>query len=164
MIHETLFKQTKQDPTIFFTWKNSEMFNITSKYLSIFNNTPPASWVAHITRDFLTCYTCHMILVRLLKLSRSDQVGPLEMIFLNQVSQKSSISHHSPHHKARKDHLFWLKKPHHHQYTPIHFIEILFPKVWPTKHTRKPSTVKKETHPDFFIVIITDEIKHCLIF
>ena len=26
-----------------------------SKYFSIFNNTPPASWVVHLTRDF-TCY------------------------------------------------------------------------------------------------------------
>ena len=28
---------------------------IISKYFSIFNNTPPASWVVHLTRDF-TCY------------------------------------------------------------------------------------------------------------
>ena len=34
------------------------MFNITSKYFSIFNNKPPASWVAHVTSDFLTCYSC----------------------------------------------------------------------------------------------------------
>ena len=34
------------------------MFNITAKYFSIFNNKPPASWVAHVTRDFLTCYSC----------------------------------------------------------------------------------------------------------
>ena len=34
------------------------MFNITSKYFSFFNNKPPASWIAHITRDFLTCYSC----------------------------------------------------------------------------------------------------------
>ena len=34
------------------------MFNITSKYFSFFNNKPPASWVTHITRDFLTCYSC----------------------------------------------------------------------------------------------------------
>ena len=34
------------------------MFSITSKYFSIFNNKPPASWVAHVTRDFLTCYSC----------------------------------------------------------------------------------------------------------
>ena len=27
------------------------------KYFSIFNNKQPASWVAHITRDFLTCYS-----------------------------------------------------------------------------------------------------------
>ena len=34
------------------------MFNITSKYSSYFKNKPPTSWVAHITRDFLTCYSC----------------------------------------------------------------------------------------------------------
>ena len=35
-----------------------KMFNITSKYFSYFHNKPPASWVAHITRDFLPCYSC----------------------------------------------------------------------------------------------------------
>ena len=39
------------------THENSKIFNITSKYFSFFNNKPPASWVAHITRDFLTCYS-----------------------------------------------------------------------------------------------------------
>ena len=34
------------------------MLDITSKYFSIFKNKPPASWVEHITRDFLTCYSC----------------------------------------------------------------------------------------------------------
>ena len=34
------------------------MFNITLKYSSFFNNTPLASRVAHIARDFLTCYSC----------------------------------------------------------------------------------------------------------
>ena len=34
------------------------MFNITSKYFGTFNNKPPASLVAHITMDFLTCYSC----------------------------------------------------------------------------------------------------------
>ena len=34
------------------------MFNITSKYFSFFNNKPSASLVAHITRDFFTCYFC----------------------------------------------------------------------------------------------------------
>ena len=34
------------------------MFNITSKYFSIFNNKPPASRIAHISRDFHTCYSC----------------------------------------------------------------------------------------------------------
>ena len=28
------------------------------KYFNFFNNTPPASWVAYITRGFLTCYSC----------------------------------------------------------------------------------------------------------
>ena len=47
-----------QDSTISFRRENSKMFNITAKYFSIFNNKPPASWVAHIIRDFLTCYSC----------------------------------------------------------------------------------------------------------
>ena len=34
------------------------MFNITLKFFSFFNKGPPANWVAHITRDFLTCYPC----------------------------------------------------------------------------------------------------------
>ena len=33
------------------------MFNITLKYVHIFKNKPPASWVMYITRDFLTCYS-----------------------------------------------------------------------------------------------------------
>ena len=57
MIHENLFTSTNQDSTIPFTWENSKMFNIAPKYFSIFNNKPPASWVAHITRNFLSCYS-----------------------------------------------------------------------------------------------------------
>ena len=34
------------------------MFNVTLKYFSISNNKPPTSWVAHITKDILTCYSC----------------------------------------------------------------------------------------------------------
>ena len=34
---------------------------ISSRYFSISNNKPPASWVAHISRDFLTCYSCSII-------------------------------------------------------------------------------------------------------
>ena len=34
------------------------MFNITSKYFSIFNNMPSAIWVMHIKTDFLTYYSC----------------------------------------------------------------------------------------------------------
>ena len=38
--------------------ENLSMFNITSKYFRIFNNTLPASWVEDISRFFLTCYSC----------------------------------------------------------------------------------------------------------
>ena len=34
------------------------MFNVTSKYFSFSKNKPTASWVAHTTRYFLTCYSC----------------------------------------------------------------------------------------------------------
>ena len=34
------------------------MFNISSKYFSIFNDKPPGSWASHTTTDFLTCYPC----------------------------------------------------------------------------------------------------------
>ena len=34
------------------------MFDITSKYFSIFNNSLHESWVKHTTRDFFTCYSC----------------------------------------------------------------------------------------------------------
>ena len=31
---------------------------INSKYFRSFSNKPPATWVMHIRRDFLTCYSC----------------------------------------------------------------------------------------------------------
>ena len=34
------------------------MLNRTSKSFCIFNKAPSASLVAHMTRDFLTCYSC----------------------------------------------------------------------------------------------------------
>ena len=43
---------------IFHTPENSKMFNITLKYFRFFNNKLPVSWVLHITRDFLICYSC----------------------------------------------------------------------------------------------------------
>ena len=49
--------ETNQGSTISFTRENSKIFNITSKYFSIFSNKPPAGWVAHITRYFITCYS-----------------------------------------------------------------------------------------------------------
>ena len=57
-VQKSLFAETNQDSTFSYTRENSKMFYITSKYFSFFNNKPPASWVAHITRDFLTCYSC----------------------------------------------------------------------------------------------------------
>ena len=38
--------------------KIKKIFNITWKYFSIFNNKPLTSWVAHITRDFITYSSC----------------------------------------------------------------------------------------------------------
>ena len=34
------------------------MFNIALKYFRIFNNKPPAGWVANKSRDFITCCSC----------------------------------------------------------------------------------------------------------
>ena len=57
-IHESLCTWTNQDSVIFFIWENFKKFNITSKYFSIFSIEPAANWVAHIARDFITCYSC----------------------------------------------------------------------------------------------------------
>ena len=57
-IQKSLFASTSQDSTLSHTLENSKMCKITSKYFSVFNNEPPAGWVAHITEDFLTCYSC----------------------------------------------------------------------------------------------------------
>ena len=57
-VQKSLFAETNQDSIFSHTYENSKMFNITSKYFSFFNNKPPASWVVHITRDFLACYSC----------------------------------------------------------------------------------------------------------
>ena len=57
-IQKSLFAETNQDSTFSHTGENSKMFDITSKYLIFFKNKPPASWVAYLTRDFLTCYSC----------------------------------------------------------------------------------------------------------
>ena len=57
-IRKSLFALTNQDSAFSRTRENSKIFNITSKYFRFFHNKPHASWVAHITRDFLTCYSC----------------------------------------------------------------------------------------------------------
>ena len=55
---ELIFTSSNQDPTISHTRENSKRLNINLKCFSFFNNIPPASWVAHITKDFITCYSC----------------------------------------------------------------------------------------------------------
>ena len=56
-IQKSLFAWTNQDFIFSHTSENTKIFNITSKYFSFFNNKPPVGWVAHIARDFLTCYS-----------------------------------------------------------------------------------------------------------
>ena len=57
-IQKSLFAWTNQDSTFSLTRENSKMFDITSKYFGFFNNETPATLVAHMTRNFLTCYSC----------------------------------------------------------------------------------------------------------
>ena len=42
-IQKSLYAETNQDSTFPHTRENSKMFNITSIYLSFFDNKPPAS-------------------------------------------------------------------------------------------------------------------------
>ena len=53
-----MMKTCLESQSVFLTREISKMFNITSKYFCIVKNTPLACWVAHITRGFLTCYSC----------------------------------------------------------------------------------------------------------
>ena len=48
------------DPSRFYIFlqPRSKMFNIISIWFSFSSDKPPVSWVAHTTRDFLTCYSC----------------------------------------------------------------------------------------------------------
>ena len=52
------FAQTSQDSAFSQTCHYAKMFNITSKYFTFFNNKLAACQVAHITRDFIACYSC----------------------------------------------------------------------------------------------------------
>ena len=58
VIQKSLFELTNQDSTFSHTHQKSKMFNVTSKYSSFFNNKLSVSWIAHVTRDFLTFYSC----------------------------------------------------------------------------------------------------------
>ena len=55
---EDWFTKTSHNSAISYTREISKMFHTPSKYFSIFNNKAPASWVVHITRAFLICYSC----------------------------------------------------------------------------------------------------------
>ena len=57
-LKKNLFAETNHDFTFSHIRESSKIFNITSKYFSFFKNKPPSNWVAHITRVFLTCYSC----------------------------------------------------------------------------------------------------------
>ena len=50
-IHKNSFAKRNQDSAIFHAQENSKvLYILILKYFSAFNNTPRASWVAHITR------------------------------------------------------------------------------------------------------------------
>ena len=51
------------------------MFDITSKYFSLFDNKPPTGWIAHIARDFLTCYSC----LYYISMIKTRPIGPFHM-------------------------------------------------------------------------------------
>ena len=57
-IQKSLYAYPTQDFILCHTCKNSKIFNKTSKCFIHFSNKTPASWVAHITNNFLTCYSC----------------------------------------------------------------------------------------------------------
>ena len=47
------------------------MFNLNSNHFNFFNNELPASWIAHIARDFLTCYSCSSYNSMMIQISSS---------------------------------------------------------------------------------------------
>ena len=61
-IQNSLSTLINQDSTFSHTRENSKMFNISSKYFSIFNNKPPASRVVYITKGY-----SYMLLLFVLK-------------------------------------------------------------------------------------------------
>ena len=76
------------------------MFNITSKYFSFFNNKPPAGWVAHITRNFLTCYSCSYSssLVWLCKFKKKGAKCRKKMSFKKWQSRTCFLNDENPTH------------------------------------------------------------------
>ena len=65
---------------------HAEIQKCLTKYFNFFNNKPPASWVAHITRDFLTCHSYSTLFYSIfITLLRNER-------FLNQCYRVSPIS------------------------------------------------------------------------
>ena len=97
-IQKSLFAKTNQYPTFSHTHESSKMFNITSKYFSFFKNKPPASWVAHITRDFPTCYSCSYYSSMIIPNYRSRCVSIrfLEQIESHRIVSLSELKHSNP--------------------------------------------------------------------
>ena len=93
-IQKSFFAETNQDSTFSHTRKNSKMFNITSRYFSFFNNKPPASWVALITRDFLTCYSCSYYSSVVIMSKQSGRVENFQVIaqFISNRSPKPYVT------------------------------------------------------------------------
>ena len=82
-IQKSLFAETNQGSTFSHTRENSKMFNISSKYFSFFNNKPPTSWIPHITRHFLTCYSCSYYSSMKYLRKKNSIVFPCGTIFLD---------------------------------------------------------------------------------
>ena len=70
----------------FFHVRKFKNFNVTLKYFAIFNNRPPASWVAHLARDFVKYYSCScyssMILIILTMMVMILMKMILQLLFL----------------------------------------------------------------------------------
>ena len=94
-IQKNLFAQTNQDSTFSHTRENSKMLNITSNYFSFFNNKPPPISVAHITKDFLTCYSCSycssMLQLKNKRSERKSLFQPLQSLYTLTMLQRTKL-------------------------------------------------------------------------
>ena len=89
-IQKSLFAQSNQDSTFSYTRENSKVFDINSNYFSFFNNKPPASWVSHVTGDFLTCCSCsyYSSIIQHEKKMLNEMLDAFAPSFISNYSQK----------------------------------------------------------------------------